>query len=55
VAYSVIKPATIFFLDLDNEAEVVRLAKEIADKTGRQIEVRDSDSNLIETVIPTKH
>jgi hypothetical protein len=55
VAYSVIKPATIFFLDLDNEVEVVKLAQEIADKAGREIEVRNSDGNLIETVFPTKH
>ena len=55
MAYSATKPATIFFLDLDNEAEVLKLAKEIADKAGREIEVRNSDGNLIETVLPTKH
>ena len=55
VSYSVTTPATIFFLDLNNEAEVLKLAKEIADKAGREIEVRNSDGNLIETVLPTKH
>jgi hypothetical protein len=55
VSYSVTTPATIFFLDLNNKAEVLKLAKEIADRTGREIQVRDSDSTLIETVCPTKH
>ena len=55
MSYSVTKPATIFFLDLDNEAEVLKQAKEIADRAGREIEVRNSDGNLIGTVFPTKH
>jgi hypothetical protein len=55
LAYSVTKPTTIFFLDLHDLAEVLKLAKEMAVRTGREIEVRDSDSDLIETVSPTKH
>jgi hypothetical protein len=49
------KPAVIFFFDLDDEAEALRLAKEIAKKTGRLITVKKSDGTEIETVSPTRH
>jgi hypothetical protein len=55
VSYSVTKPTTIFFFDAHNEAEVLEQAKEIADRTGREIEVRNSNGDLIGTVFPTKH
>ena len=49
------KPATIFFLDLDNEDKALRLARLITEKTGRKIVVRNSDGNLIGAVEPTQH
>jgi hypothetical protein len=49
------RPATIFFLDLDGTAEALRVAKEIADKTGRSVVVRDSHFVALETVEPVKH
>jgi hypothetical protein len=49
------KPATIFFLDLDNEDKALRVAQRIAEKTGREIVIRDSDGNLIGAVKPTQH
>jgi hypothetical protein len=49
------KPGTTFFLDLDNDDKALTLAKQIAEKTGREIGVRDSDGNLIGAVKPTRH
>jgi hypothetical protein len=49
------KPATTFFLDLDNDDKALRLAKQIAEKTGREVGVCDSDGNLIGAVKPTRH
>jgi len=46
---------TVFVLDLDNEAEALKLAKEIAAKTGRAITVRHPDGVEIKTVFPTRH
>ncbi|MET4068322.1 hypothetical protein ABID58_003119 [Bradyrhizobium sp. S3.2.6] len=41
--------------DLDDEAEVLRVAKVTALKTGRMVTVRDADGLKIETVSPIKH
>lgn len=50
------KTATIFVLDLDAEgSRALRAAQEIAAKTGRDIEVRDADGNLIGIARPTRH
>jgi hypothetical protein len=45
----------LFFLDLDDEAKAIKLAREIAAKTGSAVTVRRSDGTKIETVVPTKH
>ena len=49
----VTKPATVYSFDLDNETEALKIAKEIADKTGRAIVVRDAGGELVGTVVPT--
>jgi fructoselysine-6-P-deglycase FrlB-like protein len=49
------KRTVVFFFNLDDEAEALRLAKEIAQKTGRLIAVKKSDGTDIETVFPTRH
>ena len=50
-----IKPATIFLLDLDSEDEAGKLAQKLADQTGREIEIRNADGELIAAAAPTKH
>ena len=46
---------TIFILDLDDEAKAIKLAKEIAAKTGSAVTVRRSDGTKVATVVPTNH
>jgi hypothetical protein len=50
----VTKPATIFLLGLENEDKARRLAQQIAEKMGREIEIRDSNGDLIVAVRPTQ-
>ena len=52
---SIKRPATIFVLDLDAGQNALRIAHQIATKMGREIDVRDSDGNLIGAVKPTRH
>ena len=49
------QPASIFFFDLESEADALRLAQQMAVKIGRQIIVRRADRSVVETVYPTKH
>ena len=49
------QPASIFFFDLESEADALHLAKQMAVKIGRQIIVRRADGSVVETVYPTKH
>ncbi len=48
-------PPSVIVLDLDDEAEALRVAKVIASKTGRTVTVCDADGIEIETIPPTKH
>ena len=47
------RPASVFFFDLESEADALQLAKEMAVKIGRRIVVRRPDGSEAETVYPT--
>jgi transketolase C-terminal domain/subunit len=46
---------TIIMLELATEAAAFKAAKELAEKTGRTVTIRDQDGALIGTVEPTRH
>ena len=52
---SITKPATIFLLEIESEDEALKLAQKVAEKTERAITVRNSNGELIVTVLPTRH
>jgi Uncharacterized protein conserved in bacteria (DUF2188) len=46
---------TIIILDPATEAAAFKAAKELAEKTGRTVTIRNQDGELIGTVKPTRH
>lgn len=44
----------VIHLELADEAAARRVARKIADETGRQVTVRDADLTVIEAIAPAK-
>ena len=43
---------SLYVFELENDAEAIRIAKEIADKSGRTVTVHDAQGVKIETITP---